>query len=99
MAAIGVPTGGGIGRSLTNWGMGVVGGIAFNLIGGFTGSGIIASALTAALTGAIVRGSAGETIATVAGFNIGQRGLGGLGLGNINIPGLGGGNQPGIETI
>jgi len=88
--AIGVPTMGGMQKSLTGYGVGIIAGIGYNLISTFTGSGLIGGAISAAATGALVRGQIGEMIAVNLGFNVGQAGLNNLGLGNIGIPGLGG---------
>jgi len=83
MAAIAVPTGSGISRSLSNYGMGIAAGIGFNLISRFTGSNLIGGAIAAALTGAIVPGETGKIITTTLGFTLGARGLENLGIGNL----------------
>jgi len=88
--AIGVPSMGGMQKSLTGYGVGIIAGVGYNLISTFTGSGLIGGAISAAATGAMVRGVLGEMIAVNLGFNVGQGGLNNLGLGNIGIPGLGG---------
>tara|TARA_Y100000310_G_scaffold74030_1_gene70183 strand:- start:46 stop:357 length:312 start_codon:yes stop_codon:yes gene_type:complete len=98
--SIAVPTAGGLTRSLSNYGVGLIAGIGYRLISGFTGSGLIGGAIAAAATGAMVKGVAGEIIAVNAGFLTGQQGLGNLGLGNF----LGGGRagaqtEQAIETI
>lgn len=85
MAVITVPTGSGVSRSLSNYGMGLAAGIGFNLISKFTArlnmGGLIGGALAAALTGAIVPGETGKIITTTLGFTLGARGLENLGLG------------------
>jgi len=88
--AIGVPTMGGMQKSLTGYGVGIIAGVGYNLISTFTGSGLIGGAISAAATGALVRGVVGEMIAVNLGFAVGQGGLNNLGLGNIGLPGLGG---------
>jgi len=100
-ASIGIPTAGGIGRSLGQYGTGFIAGLGFRLISQMTGSSLIGGALAAALTGAIVKGAAGEIIAISVGFASGQGGLGQLS--NL-VPGFlggggGGGAQNAIETI
>ena len=96
-ASIAVPTAGGVTRSLTNYGVGILAGVGYKMISGITGSGLIGGALSAAVTGAMVKGSAGEVIATMAGFQTGQGGLGSLGLGGL----LGGGGSagPALDVI
>jgi len=89
-AAIGVPTMGGMQNSLTGYGVGILAGVGYNLISTFTGSGLIGGAISAAATGAMVRGVLGQMIAVNLGFAVGEGGLNNLGLGNIGLPGLGG---------
>ena len=85
-AALGVPTMRGVQDSLMNYVVGIGAGLIFNIVSGFTGSGLIGGALSASITGAAVRGVAGEMVAVSAGFNVGQSGLAGMGLGNL-VPG------------
>jgi len=96
--AIAVPTTAGLGKGLTNYGIGVIAGIGYRIISRMTGSGLIGGAISAAVVSAMVRGPAGEMIATITGFQTGQVGLEGL-----QLPGfLGGGSQRpenAIETI
>ena len=82
-ASIGVPTMGGVQTSLMNYGVGIGAGLIYNIVSGFTGSGLIGGALAASVTGAAGRGVAGEMVAVSSGFNVGQQGLGGLGLGGL----------------
>ena len=100
-ASIAVPTAGGVGRSLTNYGVGILAGIGYRMVSGITGSGLIGGAISAAVTGAMVRGVAGEIIAVNAGFATGQQGLGNLGLGNAlgRLTGNGGDDGPGLELV
>jgi len=83
VAAIGVPTMGGMQKSLTGYGVGIIAGIGYNLISSFTGSGLIGGAISAAATGAMIRGVVGEMVAVNLGFAVGQGGLGNLGLNGI----------------
>ena len=76
----------GVQDSLMNYVVGIGAGLIFNIVSGFTGSGLIGGALSASITGAAVRGVAGEMVAVSAGFNVGQSGLAGLGLGAL-MPG------------
>jgi hypothetical protein len=83
VASIGVPTMGGVQNSLINYGVGIGAGLLYNLVAGFTGSGLIGGALSASITGAAVRGVAGEMVAVSSGFAVGQQGFAGLGLGAL----------------
>ena len=82
-AAIEMPTMGGVQKNLMSYGVGVVAGLGYNIVSNITGSGLIGGAVSAAVAGSLVRGVIGEVIAVNAGFNVGQRGMGGLGLGNL----------------
>ena len=82
-ASIGVPTMGGVQTSLLNYAVGIGAGLIYNIVSGFTGSGLIGGALSASITGAAVRGVAGEMVAVSSGFNVGQAGLGAMGLGGL----------------
>jgi len=88
IASIGVPTMGGVQNSLMNYGVGIGAGLLYNLIRGFTGSGLIGGALSASITGAAVRGVAGEMVAVSSGFAVGEQGFAGLGLGALGLGGL-----------
>jgi len=83
VASIGVPTMGGVQNSLVNYAVGIGAGLLYNVVAGFTGSGLIGGALSASITGAAVRGVAGEMVAVSSGFAVGQSGLAGLGLGAL----------------
>ena len=72
MATISVPTVGGVQKGLTNYAYGVVAGMAFKVISGMTGSGLIGGAIDSAGASAIIKGSAGEAISAMAGFAAGQ---------------------------
>lgn len=82
-ASIGVPTMGGVQNSLMNYAVGIGAGLLYDIVRGFTGSGLIGGALSASITGAAVRGVAGEMVAVSSGFAVGQSGLAGLGLGGL----------------
>lgn len=82
-AAIEMPTVGGVQKNLMSYGVGVIAGLGYNMVSSITGSGLIGGAVSAAVAGSLVRGVVGEVIAVNAGFNVGQRGLPGLGLGNL----------------
>ena len=100
-AGIAVPTMRGVQSSMMSYGIGILAGVGYKMISGFTGSGLIGGAVAAAVTGATVRGVIGEMIAVNAGFNTGLGGLEGLGLGGL-IPGFGGDNgngEPAIELL
>jgi len=103
-SSIQVPSAGGVGKSLGNYGVGLIAGIGYRLISTFTGSGLIGGAIAAAVTGAMVKGPAGEIIAVNAGFLSGQAtnllGGGGL-LGGLlgGGGGNGGGNDQGLDAI
>jgi len=83
VASIGVPTMGGVQNSLMNYGVGIGAGLLYNLVSTFTGSGLIGGALSASVTGAAVRGIAGEMVAVSSGFAVGQQGFAGLGLAGL----------------
>lgn len=97
--SIAIPTGRNIGKSLENYGVGLAAGIGFSLINSVMtqmglGGGLVPGAIAASVTGAVVPGEAGKIITTTLGFNLGMRGLGALGLGNMGgIFGGGGGAQ------
>lgn len=93
VASIGVPTMGGVQNSLMNYAVGIGAGLLYNLVSTFTGSGLIGGALSASVTGAAVRGVAGEMVAVSSGFAVGQQGFAGLGL-----PGLAAGNLFGAQA-
>ena len=94
-AAIEMPTVGGVQKNLMSYGAGIVAGIGYNLVSNFTGSGLIGGAVSAAVAGSLVRGVVGEMISVNAGFNVGTRGLPGLGLGNLFPTRSGNGNGNG----
>jgi len=99
-AAIGVPTMEGVQRSLTGYGVGILAGVGYNIVSSFTGSGLIGGALSAAVTGALVRGVLGEMISVNLGFNVGQGGLGNLGLNGLGAgPAASNQGAPQMEII
>tara|TARA_B100000470_G_scaffold206061_1_gene181140 strand:- start:177 stop:482 length:306 start_codon:yes stop_codon:yes gene_type:complete len=98
-ASIGVPTMGGVQTSLMNYAVGVGAGLLYDVIRGFTGSGLIGGALSASITGAAVRGVAGEMVAVSSGFAVGQSGLAGLGLAGLMPQSTPPANGPQTELI
>jgi len=101
---IGMPSVRGVQNNLMSYGAGVVSGLAYNLVSGFTGSGLIGGAISAAVAGSIASPQLGQMIAVNAGFRTGSVGMAGLGLGNLGLPGMGPapkktGNGPTIPTI
>ena len=105
---IGAPSVRGVQNNLMSYGAGVVSGLAYNLVSGFTGSGLIGGAISAAVAGSIAAPPLGQMIAVNAGFRTGAVGMRGLGLGNLGLGNLGGarngngnGNakQPAINLI
>ena len=94
--SLAVPTAGGIGRSLGSYGVGIIAGLGYRVVSGMVGSGLIGGAIAAAVTGAMVRGPAGEIIAVNAGFTTGQQGFGAIGLGDMG--GLFGGGAEREDT-
>lgn len=94
MAAISVPTISGVQSGLQMYAFGAIARLGFNVISGFTGSGLIGGAIAAAAASAIIRGTQGDVIATMLGFQAAEEGLGGLlggGGGGSGIFGGGGG--------
>ena len=79
MADITVPSARGIGSALQNYGYGALAGILFRAISSFTGSGILGSAVAAGVSGAVIKGPAGDAIPAILGFQAGQ----GIGLGGL----------------
>ena len=65
---VGMPTVSGIKESMITYGLGLGGGLVFALSSAFTGSGLIGGLLGAGLAGSIIKGSRGEAIATMLGF-------------------------------
>jgi len=99
VASIGVPTMGGVQNSLVNYAVGIGAGLLYDVVRGFTGSGLIGGALSASITGAAVRGIAGEMVAVSSGFAVGQSGLAGLGLGGLLPQAAAADPVPGQELI
>jgi len=75
------------------YGVGAVGGVVYSLATGFLGSGLVGGAAAAALAGSVVKGTKGDMIAIIAGFQTGlalptsllQGGGGGDGGGGLNV--------------
>ena len=94
MAEITVPSARGVTSALTNYGFGAVAGMGYRVISGFTGSGLIGSAVSAAVAGAMIKGPAGDAIPAILGFQAGQ----GIEIGGMLGCGGGGGDEP-EETL
>ena len=93
MAAIAVPTISGVQTGLQMYAFGAIARLGFNVISGFTGSGLIGGAIAAAAASAIIRGAQGDVIATMLGFQAAEEGLGGLFGGGGGGGGFGGGGN------
>jgi hypothetical protein len=72
MASIGVPSVAGVTDSLQNYGVGVVAGTAYRALSDLLGPGIIAGAIAAAGSTALVKGPIGDMLAVSLGMQIGQ---------------------------
>ena len=59
---IGMPSVRGVQNNLMSYGAGVVSGLAYNLVSGFTGSGLIGGAISAAVAGSIASPQLGQMI-------------------------------------
>ena len=90
---VGVPTVSGFMSSVGDYAYGLAGGAIYNLVAGYTGSGLIGGGVAAALAGTVVRGTRGEVIATMAGFLAGGELLGLVGIGGQRE------SSPGLITI
>jgi len=90
---------GGVQTSLMNYAVGIGAGLLYDIVRGFTGSGLIGGALSASITGAAVRGVAGEMVAVSSGFAVGQSGLAGLGLGGLMPQATAPANGPQFELL
>ena len=79
-AAIGIPSTRGLMGGLTDYGVGAIAGISYNVISNFTaqmgfGGGLLGGAIAAAGVGSVVKGTRGEVLATMLGFQAGLVGL------------------------
>lgn len=68
MEKVGVPTFGGIKESMINYALGLGGGLLYALSTSILGSGLFGGLLGAGIAGAAIKGTRGEIIATVLGF-------------------------------
>lgn len=68
MEKVGVPTVHGIKESMISYALGAGGGLLYGLSSRIFGSGLIGGLLGAGLAGATIKGTRGEIIATVLGF-------------------------------
>ena len=92
MAEIVVPTASGVMDGVRNYAYGAIARVGFNVISGFTGSGLIGGAVAAAVSSAVIRGPSGDAIAAILGFQaaasinpLGGGGGGGGGSGLVDI--------------
>ena len=70
---IGAPSMRGVQNNLMSYGAGVISGLAYNLVSGFTGSGLIGGAISAAVAGSIANPPLGQMIAVKRRLQDGQR--------------------------
>ena len=68
MAKVGVPTVRGVGGALKDYAYGAGGGLLFALSSQLFGSGLLGGALSAGIAGSVIKGTQGETIATMLGL-------------------------------
>ncbi len=66
---IGVPTTRGLKDAAVDYAYGAGGGVVYSLLSNLFGTGLIGGLATAALAGSIIKGSKGEILATMIGFN------------------------------
>jgi len=66
---IGVPSVGGFKHSMVSYAYGAGGGLIYSLFTGIMGNGLLGSLVSAGLAGSVIKGTKGEIIATVLGFN------------------------------
>jgi len=66
--SVGVPTVSGLKSSMISYALGLGGGLLYSLATAIFGSGLIGGLLGAGLAGATIKGTRGEIIATVLGF-------------------------------
>lgn len=90
MAEITVPSARGIGSALSSYGYGAVAGIGYRAISSFTGSGLLGSAIAAGVSGAMIKGPAGDAIPAILGFQAGQ---------GFSLGGMFGGVQETVEEF
>jgi len=65
---IAVPSVKGVKGAVTDYGLGAAGGLVFGLSRMILGSGFLGSLIAAAVAGSAIKGTRGETIATVSGY-------------------------------
>lgn len=68
---VGVPTVSGLKNGMVSYAVGVAGSLAYGISQRFLGTGLLGGLLGAALAGSVVKGSKGEAIATILGFQSG----------------------------
>lgn len=70
---VGMPSVQGFKQSLKNTGVGAIGGVVYKLGSGlFGGNNLIGGLIGSGLTGAVVKGQAGETLSTIIGFRMAE---------------------------
>lgn len=79
---VGVPTARSMGSAFKSYGIGFLGGAVYKLAANLLGNGLLASLAAPLLAGSVVKGTAGDTIATLAGFSVAGSVLGGGNGGN-----------------
>tara|TARA_Y100000310_G_C20203708_1_gene588099 strand:- start:194 stop:475 length:282 start_codon:yes stop_codon:yes gene_type:complete len=75
---IAVPTVRGIGSAFGDYTAGLIGGVAYNLLGGMFGNGFLGSIAVPLITGSMLSGARGTALSTMAGFQAAPSILGGL---------------------
>ncbi len=88
---VAIPTMKGVQGAVADYGFGAGGGLIFGLSKAMLGSGFLGSLIAAAVAGSAIKGSRGETIATIAGFMAMADAFGGVGRA---APDNGGGGGP-----
>jgi len=65
---IGMPTRSGMKGSVTDYAVGAGGGLLFAITRGIFGSGLLGGLLSAGIAGSVIKGTRGEILATMLGF-------------------------------
>ena len=65
---IGVPTARSMGSAFGSYGVGIAGGLVYNLVAAFMGSGLLGSLAAPIAAGSVLKGTSGQIISVVAGF-------------------------------
>jgi len=75
---VGVPTASSMTGAFKDYGVGLVGGLAYAGSKAFLGNNFLASLAAPVIAGSVVKGVRGTVIATIAGFKAGEQLLGGF---------------------